>query len=197
MGITYLEALPKSIGKLSNLILFTLSRNIIEGPLPQEISSLSNLQILDLSFNLLTLQSIPKWLAQLPYLSPIMQAGCGIQGEFPEVLRTTPSMLQQLDLSGNSLTGSIPAWVGKLTELYSLNLSRNSFNSDIPDTFTNLHDLGIIDFHSNNLTGSMEKIFQMETRFSVGSLTYVDLSDNSFSGGHENIGEGLKPKYSS
>uniref|UniRef100_A0A803MB30 Exocyst complex component EXO84A n=2 Tax=Chenopodium quinoa TaxID=63459 RepID=A0A803MB30_CHEQI len=184
------ETIPESIGKLSNLILLNLSHNFIQGPLPQEMSTLNNLQILDLSFNLLTLQSIPKWLAELPSLSRILLAGCRIQGEFPEVLRATPSALQELDLSDNSLTGSIPAWVGKLTELYSLNLSRNSLISDIPDTITNLHDLGIIDLHSNNLTGSVEKVFELETRFSGGSLTYVDLSDNSFSSGHEGIGIG-------
>ncbi|KNA10092.1 hypothetical protein SOVF_147630 [Spinacia oleracea] len=182
--------IPESIGKLSNLILLTISHNTIQDPLPQKMSSLNNLQILDLSFNHLNLQTIPKWLAELPSLSRVLLAGCGIQGAFPEVLRETPSALQELDLSDNSLTGSIPAWVGKLTELYSLNLSRNSLFSDIPDTITNLHCLGIIDLHSNNLTGSVDKVFQLETRFSDGSLTYVDLSDNSFSNGHENIGIG-------
>jgi len=159
---------------------------LILGPLPREISSLQNLQILDLSFNRLNLSTIPPWLAELPSLSRLFLAGCGIQGKIPEFLRTTA--IQELDLSANHLTGSIPAWIGSLTQLYSLNLSKNSLVSNIPDSVTSLHDLGVLDLHSNKLTGTINQVFQIGQRFSDGSLTYIDLSDNCFSGGIEQIG---------
>ncbi|PQQ18221.1 putative leucine-rich repeat receptor-like protein kinase [Prunus yedoensis var. nudiflora] len=179
---------------LALLILFNVSHNMIQGPLPSEMSSLQNIQALDLSFNLLSLTSIPKWLVELPSLSRIYLAGCGIQGNIPVFLRSTPSPIQELDLSANNLTGSIPTWlgVGSLAQLYLLNLSRNSLVSKIPYSVTNLHDLGVLDLHGNKLSGSMSRVFEIGQGFPDGSLTYLDLSDNKFSSGMEQIGVGAQ-----
>ncbi|KAK6931162.1 Leucine-rich repeat-containing N-terminal, plant-type [Dillenia turbinata] len=182
--------LPKSLGQLSQLILLTVSHNSIQGPLPHEMSTLQNLQSLDMSYNHLNLPFIPKWLAELPSLSRIYLAGCSLQGEIPEFLKTTPSPLQELDLSDNHLSGSLPTWLGDLRGLYSLNLSRNMFISIIPETITSLQYLGVLDLHSNELTGSVSQIFKIKSRFSDGSLTHVDLSANKFTAGIEQLGVG-------
>ncbi|KAL1113578.1 hypothetical protein V6Z11_D02G198200 [Gossypium hirsutum] len=182
--------IPKSIGQLSHLILLTLSHNSIQGPLPNEMSALQNLQTLDLSFNSLTLNSIPRWVAKLPSLSRIYLAGCGIKGQIPDMLKSTPSPIQELDLSANDLTGGIPAWMGSLTQLYSLNLSRNHLSSSIPASVADFQELGVLDLHSNNITASMEHVFKIGTSFPGGSLTYVDLSDNSFTSGIQQISVG-------
>ncbi|KAK8492567.1 hypothetical protein V6N11_030791 [Hibiscus sabdariffa] len=182
--------IPKSIGQLSRLILLSLSRNLIQGPLPDEMSALQNLQTLDLSFNSLNLSSIPRWVAELPSLSRIFLAECGIEGRIPDLLRSTASPIQELDLSANYLTGGIPAWMGSLTQLYSLNLSRNHLSSSIPASFADFEVLGVLDLNSNNLTGSLEHVFKIGTSFPGGSLTYIDLSDNSFTSGIEQIGVG-------
>ncbi|XP_042501648.1 leucine-rich repeat receptor-like serine/threonine-protein kinase At1g17230 isoform X2 [Macadamia integrifolia] len=182
--------IPSSINRLSQLMFLSISNNLIEGPLPSEMSSLHNLQTLDLSFNVLNLSSIPKWLGGMPSLCRIFLAGAGIQGDFPEILRTTPSPLLELDFSFNHLTGIIPEWLGSLTRLYSLNLSSNSLVSKIPITVTRLHDLAVLDLHSNKLSGPIDGIFEIVSRFSEGSLTYIDLSDNGFSGDIEQIGTG-------
>ncbi|KAJ4961387.1 hypothetical protein NE237_021297 [Protea cynaroides] len=186
--------IPNSIGRLSQLMHLSISNNLIEGPLPSEMSSLHYLQELDLSFNALNLSSIPKWLGRMPSLCRVFLAGAGIQGNFPELLRTTPSPLLELDLSFNHLTGIIPEWLGSLTQLYSLNLSRNSLVSKIPSTVRSLCDLGVLDLHSNKLSGPIDVVFQIESRFSEGSLSYIDLSDNHFSGKIEQIGTGPQSK---
>ncbi|MCD9640281.1 hypothetical protein HAX54_025483 [Datura stramonium] len=182
--------LPRSIGGISELLFLSISHNMIEGPLPHEISSLSNLQSLDLSFNHLNMSVIPKWLMQLPSLSRIYLAGCGIHGEIPDYIQSLAKSLLELDLSANHLSGRIPAWIGSLSQLYSLNLSKNKFVSEIPSTVTNLEILGVLDLHSNKLEGSVNAVFQMKSRFEGGSLTYLDLSDNSFSSVVEQIGMG-------
>ncbi|PHT67946.1 hypothetical protein T459_27433 [Capsicum annuum] len=179
--------LPRSLGGLSELLLLSISHNMIEGPLPGEISSLSNLQSLDLSFNNLNMSTIPKWLMQLPSLSRIYLEGCEIHGEIPDYIAKS---LLELDLSANHLSGRIPAWIGSLSRLYSLNLSKNKLVSEIPSTFTNLEILGVLDLHSNKLEGSVDAVLQMKSKFVGGSLTYFDLSDNSFSSGVEQIGVG-------
>lgn len=181
--------IPSSIGYLTSLqrLSLSISHNMIEGPFPREISSLSNLQSLDLSFNHLNMSTIPKWLMQLPSLSQIYLAGCEIHGEIPDYI---PKSLLELDLSANRLSGRIPAWIGSLSQLYYLNLSKNKFVSEIPSTFTNLEILGVLDLHSNKLEGSVNAVFQIKSKFAGGSLTYLDLSDNSFSSGVEQIGKG-------
>ena len=92
----------------------------------------------------------------------------------------------------NRLTWTIPQWLGSLVQLYSLNLSSNSLVSNIPDRIENLCDLGVLELHSNWLTGTLYWVFEIGSRFPIGSLTYVDLSYNHFSSGIERIGEGLQ-----
>ncbi|KAI6685895.1 hypothetical protein NL676_031808 [Syzygium grande] len=101
-----------------------------------------------------------------------------------------PSSIQELDLSVNQLTGNLPSWLGTLTQLYLLNLSRNSLVSDVPESITKLNALGVLDLHSNKLTGNVGQVFKIEHRFPQGSLTYIDLSDNRFTEGIEQIGIG-------
>ncbi|RZC80023.1 hypothetical protein C5167_042591 [Papaver somniferum] len=176
--------IPKSIGKLSLLLHLSISNNPIESPLPSEISSLKNLQTLDLSNNHLNLLTVPKWLGGMPSLSRIFLAGSGIKGEIPEFLRTTPSPILELDLSANHLTGSIPTWLGSLSMLYSLNLSRNALVSTLPDSFTKLQDLGVLDLHSNQLSGPVSKIFNIESRLpsSIGKLEAMKILGVSYNG---------------
>jgi Leucine-rich repeat (LRR) protein len=121
-------------------------------------------------------------------LSCIYFAGCGIKGQIPNFLQTTISPIQELDLSVNLLNGSIPSWIGGFNQLYILNLSRNNISSYIPNSFRNLHDLSILDLHSNRLTGSISPIFETEQSIFGGSLKFIDLSDNKFSSGIEEIG---------
>ncbi|KAL2943894.1 Leucine-rich repeat receptor-like serine/threonine-protein kinase BAM1, partial [Bienertia sinuspersici] len=135
------SCIPKSVGKLSNHILSSSSRNVVpeEFVIPQSFIQQSN-----------------------PSINP------------EAARRVSISLLdftsKELDLSDKSLTGSILAWVVNLTELYSLNLPRNSLTLDIPDMITNLHNLGNIDLHSYNLLRSMQKIFELDTRFNEEAI---------------------------
>ena len=187
-GNRFSGLIPKAFSKLSQLIDLNLSNNLIQG-LPRQMSSLQNLQILALSFNPLNFSSIPNWIAELPSISKIYIAGCGIGGEIPEFLQR--KAIQELDLSSNHLTGSIPSWLGDdLSQLYLLNLSNNALVSKIPGSITGLNELGVLDLHSNRLTGSIIHVFKMGSMLPGGLLRYIDLSDNSFSSGIEQIGLG-------
>ncbi|KAL3511199.1 hypothetical protein ACH5RR_030600 [Cinchona calisaya] len=158
------------------------------------MSSLTNLSRLDLSFNRLNLSSIPTWLVDLPSIYIIHLAGCGIKGEIPGNLQSAAGRWEELDLSSNHLTGSIPAWLGSF-HLSLLNLSVNSLSSKIPSTFTNFKDLSELDLHSNKLSGSLNWLFQMGKSF-TGELSNVDLSNNRFTGDIEQIGKGRQLEIS-
>ncbi|KAK1435214.1 hypothetical protein QVD17_00975 [Tagetes erecta] len=61
-------------------------------------------------------------------------------GEFSPSL-TNLTYLNYLDLSGNSLSGPIPRFIGSLTQLRSLNLASNFFDGIIPPEIGNLVNL--------------------------------------------------------
>ena len=65
----------------------------------------------------------------------------------------TPSRVTELDLSGESLSGSIPAELGSLSELTDLDLSSNSLTSEIPTELGGLSNLEEIRLSGNSLTG--------------------------------------------
>lgn len=177
-GNLFSGEIPTSIGQLSELLVLNISHNMIHGVVPIEMGSLKNLQILDLSFNRFNFSSIPRWVLGLPSLYKVYLAGCGIRGEIPDSLQSFGLHFRELDLSSNHLVGEFPEWIGRFRELELLNLSMNSISSKIPSTITGMEYLRILDLHSNRLSGSL---------IWSGSLAYIDLSDNNFSGGLKQI----------
>ena len=65
----------------------------------------------------------------------------------------TPSRVTELDLSSESLTGSIPSGLGSLSELTTLDLSSNSLTGEIPRELGGLSNLTEIRLSGNSLTG--------------------------------------------
>ncbi len=65
----------------------------------------------------------------------------------------TPSRVTGLNLSSNSLTGSIPAELGQLFELTTLDLSSNQITGDIPRELGWLTNLTELRLSGNQLTG--------------------------------------------
>lgn len=82
--------------------------------------------------------------------------------------------LTELNLSGNNLTGALPAEVRKLRNLEVLNLSGNQFTG-VPAEIGQLEKLLILDLSNNKLTG---------LPYELGNLTglqTLDVSGNDYS----------------
>ena len=64
-----------------------------------------------------------------------------------------PSRVTELDLSGESLSASIPSELGRLVELTKLDLSSNSLTGEIPRELGELSNLTELRLSGNSLTG--------------------------------------------
>uniref|UniRef100_A0A0E0NJ55 Leucine-rich repeat-containing N-terminal plant-type domain-containing protein n=2 Tax=Oryza TaxID=4527 RepID=A0A0E0NJ55_ORYRU len=124
--------LPKSFGRLTELSIVTLYNNSLEGPLPKLLFKLK--------------------------LEPDALTNNRFSDVIPVVLAWSRCMVR-LQLSGKRLAGTIPAELGKQTELKILEL--NNFSGDIPLTdavppwLDDLWLLGDLDLSSNVLTGGI------------------------------------------
>ncbi len=87
------------------------------------------------------------------------------------------SYLTRLDLSGNRLQGAIPAELGNLRSLAVLNLSENQLTGTLPPRLRLLRSLRILDLHENALNGPLPASLQDLT-----ALEYLNLADNRFTG---------------
>ena len=60
-----------------------------------------------------------------------------------------------IDLTGNQLTGKIPAELGNLSNLQKLILRSDQLTGDIPSTLGNLSNLWTLQLNNNQLTGDI------------------------------------------
>ncbi|XP_060187153.1 receptor-like protein kinase BRI1-like 3 [Lycium barbarum] len=82
-----------------------------------------------------------------------------------------------LDLSYNSLSGTIPESLGSMSFLQVLNLGHNDFTGTIPSNFGGLKIVGVLDLSHNSLNGFIPP--------SLGGLSFLsdlDVSNNNLSG---------------
>jgi len=126
--------IPASLGRLTRLVVLNLGDNMLTGPLPESFRDLVHLQILDLH-------------RQNP------SAG-GIRGQllpFDQI-----RSIAQMDLSSNSLSGSIPAsflsGISDKSEGLDVILKNNLLSGRIPDALASFTELNL-DVTSNLISG--------------------------------------------
>nr|GEU82414.1 inactive LRR receptor-like serine/threonine-protein kinase BIR2 [Tanacetum cinerariifolium] len=117
------------------------------------------------------------WNGQENRLITLSLRGFGLGGGVPRDLRYCES-LQNLDLSGNKLTGSIPndlcVW---LPYLVTLDLSDNELTGAIPDSLGNCTFLNSVVLSGNKLSGSIPNRLT-----NLGRLTKFSVANNELSG---------------
>ncbi|XP_028794118.1 receptor-like protein EIX2 [Neltuma alba] len=196
--------IPSWIGDgFSNLAILNLRSNAFFGEIPHELSKLSSLQVLDLGENDLS-GSIPTSFGDLKaiteekrndknseymiyqdvynkfvsYQVEDYQDRLVVNTKGQSLMYTkTLSLVTNIDLSGNKLSGGIPHEMTKLSGLMYLNLSRNHITGSIPDSISNMHQLSSLDLSSNQLAGSIPQNLS-----SLSFLSYLNLSYNNLSG---------------
>ncbi|KAJ1695142.1 hypothetical protein LUZ63_011840 [Rhynchospora breviuscula] len=171
-GITAPAApFPEAICDLTELEALILSFVYnLYGPIPSCINQLSNLHLLDVEYT--GLSSLPEFLfLNHQKLTNLILSSNAFSGSIPASLSTIPN-LYHLDLTNNSLKGSIPPDLvrGQYTYLY---LSDNRLTGEIPKSYQ-WTPLSSIYVRNNKLTGDPSFLFSKENIF------WIDLSNNNF-----------------
>ncbi|XP_050904070.1 receptor-like protein EIX2 [Lathyrus oleraceus] len=142
--------IPKSMESV------TFESNSLEGGIPKSFGNLCFLRSLDLSSNRLN--------EDLSYIFHNLSVGCAKYS------------LQTLDLSMNQIFGTIPDMLG-FSSLNYLQLSNNSLNGSILKTSTFPHRLQSLILDTNNLEGEIT-----DSHFgNMSMLNMLSLNDNSLS----------------
>ncbi|XP_038978017.1 receptor-like protein EIX1 [Phoenix dactylifera] len=200
--------IPPAIKNLASLNFLDLSGNLfLEGKTPGALGGLCKLQYLGLSQI-----NISKNLHELDEvftgciknnLKTLHMRGTQLSGYLPDLLGDF-RMLKSLDLGANSISGSLPASIGRLAglaELVSLDLSSNSLEGVMSEEhFANFTKLNFLRLSGNqlilNLTSDWIPPFQLQVlgidscklgpQFPAWlrtqeNISYLDLSSNGIS----------------
>ncbi|XP_047337174.1 brassinosteroid LRR receptor kinase-like [Impatiens glandulifera] len=153
-----------------------ISSNKFSGNIAVSLSSCKSLSFLNMSSNMFngTFPAISGG-----KLESLHMSGCGVRGELSEqMIGSLCSSLIELDISSNSLYGSLPESFSSCSVLERLNLSINNFTGDLPiDTFLKMNNLKSISLAFNSFVGNLPDGFS-----NMISLEILDLSSNSLSG---------------
>ncbi|OMO92500.1 Leucine-rich repeat, typical subtype [Corchorus olitorius] len=160
-GVNMSSVPPLSLLNLtSTLKRLSLSYCQLVGELPSEVFRFPHLQYLDLSSN----------------YGDLFALNDGLTGFLPKSNWTSP--LEFLDISSCDFKGQLPASLGNLTQIVSLNLIPNNFEGKIPDVFGSLKKLaGDLNFRSSNFRGPFPL-----TIFNLTQITVLDFFNNSLEG---------------
>src|ERR1044071_3291811 len=107
----------------------------------------------------------------------------GIELTFNDLTGTLPAAigslkgLRTLNLSDNHLSGAIPPEIGQLSELQSLYLGGNELTGHLPDAIGNLKKVEYVAINENKLDGSLPS-----TIGGMSALINIDLGGNAFTG---------------
>ncbi|KAL5222341.1 hypothetical protein ABZP36_027054 [Zizania latifolia] len=167
--------LPDSLGKLKDLNYLSLSKNQLSGAIPDSMSGCTKLAELHLKANNLS-GSIPDALFDVGFETLDMSSNV-LSGVLPSGSTRLAETLQWLDLSGNQLTGGIPAEMALFFNLRYLNLSRNDLRTQLPPELGLLRNLTVLDLRSSGLYGPMPGDL-----CEAGNLAVLQLDGNSLAG---------------
>eukprot|EP00934_Nitzschia_sp_Nitz4_P000788 Nitzschia sp. Nitz4//scaffold24_size164493//155438//157172//NITZ4_002354-RA/size164493-processed-gene-0.214-mRNA-1//1//CDS//3329544192//788//frame0 len=168
--------LRSNIADMTQLQVLRMRQTPIIGGLPTSIGSLTTLQILDLSFSDLT-GLVPVELGSLTELAGVLITrifavqleleGNSLSGSLPDELWGL-TKLQVLSLGQNNLSGSLPEEVGNLSEMRELRIETSGLSGELPESLGELELLESVNLHFNAFTGSIPvELCSLETLLNI------------------------------
>ncbi|KAI6687146.1 hypothetical protein NL676_023974 [Syzygium grande] len=186
--------LPLELGNLSRLLILHLTSNNFTEELPQTFVNLTKLQQLRLSDNQFT-GKIHDFIQNLTNLEELIIQASGLKGPIPSGISLLKNLsyliitdldgpesqvpqlncidIERLMLRSCNLTGVLPDYLAKMTQLKILDLSFNKLSGIIPPSFNSLKVVDYIYLTGNQLTGEVPD-------WILDEVKYADLSYNNF-----------------
>lgn len=167
------NGVPDYVGNLTNLQVFSAASTLFTGPLRGSVfASLTQLIQIFLKNNAFH-STIPTVFGSLTKLTTFSAPGASLSGD----LSFTNGMksLNFLELTGNSITGTLPAFLGNLSALGYVYLSNNLLVGSLPTELGLLSQLLIFRVASNRLTGTIPSEIGALTTF----LTTFHVENNT------------------
>ncbi|KAJ8759848.1 hypothetical protein K2173_009949 [Erythroxylum novogranatense] len=113
--------------------------------------------------------------SSFPNLLTIDLSNNSLHGSIPPSIGNL-SQLNLLDLSYNLLSGNLPSEIRNLAKVVDLWINDNQLSGSIPDELGMLISLHTLDFSGNNFTGPIPSVANLS------SLSYINFGDNGISG---------------
>ncbi|KAA3478447.1 receptor-like protein 12 isoform X1 [Gossypium australe] len=174
-GNNFTGMIPNVLANCSDLYILDLSNNFIFGEVPSWIWNMSRLAALDVSKNQL-FGRLPTWRGNGSNLEQVAMADNRLKGSIPRAICSLNLKLQFLDLSINSLSGTVPSCF-KPVSLREVHLSKNMLQGPLPNAFRDSSLLVILDLNYNHLKGNIPNWVS-----NLSDLSYLLLKGNHFEG---------------
>lgn len=162
----------------NSLLVANVSSNNFSGDVGNTFVGCSNLRYLDLSSNHL---SGGLW-SGFDRLEQLSLSGNNLSGTVPYHFLTAYCSLQVLDLSENQFFGHFPKEISHCKYLTILDLRGNKFTGQIPQEIGLIPGLQALNLGSNNFSRNIPR-----SLVGLANLTFLDLSANNFGGDIQRI----------
>lgn len=168
--------IPQALTSMPRLQVIQLWSNKLSGKIPTTLGKQNNLTILDLSTNNLT-GKIPESLCTSGHLFKLILFSNSLEGDIPKSLSYCKS-LRRIRIQDNRLTGVLSAEFIQLPLVYFLDISGNNFTGRIsgPGQTWKMPLLEMLDLARNQFWGELPETFGGK------KIQKMDLSQNRFSG---------------
>ncbi|PON52433.1 LRR domain containing protein [Parasponia andersonii] len=165
-------------GFSSSLVHLDLGSNHLEGHVPEAFGNMSGLSFLNLDANMLN-GEIPESIWNLCSLETVSAKENKLSGQLPDLSRPlfwcANYSLQHLNLASNRFMGSLSSHT-LVPSLKELRLSSNLLNGTVPAEIGKLSELEVLDISKNYLHGVI-----FDSHFSsLSKLSHLGLAYNSF-----------------